>query len=307
MLMRENSLENFMEIYKGEKQSKSFKDVLFGGLFFIQLACMLFAGAKFGPQALVTTAEELGPSAGLEDDDLVEYDSHVLLAYQNIMKLALLSGAFAMLVSAVALAFMMAMARRLVYVALVLSIGVSFVWGTVGIGVSPNSFVPVTGIVALTLTVGYMFVVWDRIPFASANLTTAVTGVRENLGLVGVALLFQFLALLTSVYICFTYVGLRNAMLNGELGDLDDNGRNVVLGLLVVSYLWTYQVLRVSDALLPNITLFILAKWLNTWCNFAINHFRTAHCHGHCRWHHRKLVVRHSLRHKRDLSPCHCL
>jgi len=70
------------------------------------------------------------------------------------------------------------------------------------------------------------------------------TGVRENLGLVGVALLFQFLALLTSVYICFTYVGLRNAMLNGELGDLDDNGRNVVLGLLVVSYLWTYQVLR---------------------------------------------------------------
>jgi len=246
LLMRENSanVNNFMKSCKGEKQPKSCKDVLFGMLFLTKLAVMFVAGAKFGPQALVMTSEELGPGEGMEDDDIVDYNSHVLLAYQNIIKMASMCGAFAMIVSALALAFMVAMSRRLVYVALVMSIGVSFVWGTIGIGISPNSFVPVTGIVALMLTVGYMFVVWDRIPFASANLTTALTGVRDNLGLVGVALFFQFLALLTSIYFCFTYVGLRNAMLNGQLANLSDSWRNVVLSLLVVSYLWTYQVLR---------------------------------------------------------------
>lgn len=59
-----------------------------------------------------------------------------------------------------------------------------------------------------------MFVVWDRIPFASANLTTALTGVRSNLGLVMVAFFFQFLALIVSVYYSFTFVGVHNAMAN---------------------------------------------------------------------------------------------
>ncbi|MEY4886981.1 MAG: hypothetical protein RL767_452 [Bacteroidota bacterium] len=135
-----------------------------------------------------------GPVEGVDDDAAMimeDSDDLLLLDYRNILKIAITCGAFAIVVSALTLAFMMAMSRRLVYVALVLSIGVSFAWGTIGIGISPKSFVPITGIITLMLTVGYMFVVWDRIPFASANLTTALTGVRDNLSLVGVAFLFK--------------------------------------------------------------------------------------------------------------------
>jgi hypothetical protein len=95
------------------------------------------------------------------------------------------------------------------------------------------------------LTVGYMFVVWDRIPFASANLTTALTGVRDNLGLVCIAFECQFLALVCSIYYSFTFVGLHNVMYNGGL-EMSDKLKFLVDVLLLVSYYWTYQVLRVS-------------------------------------------------------------
>mgnify|MGYP000207817933 CR=1 FL=1 len=255
--MRQHSVNLYMNKFKGEKQSRSYKDVLFAVLFVLQLVMMCVVGLKFGPEALVETAEDLGPGEGLLDDDGQmseepsgvegadgEEDETIILAYQNIIKMAYTCGAFAIIVSALALAFMMAMSRRLVYVALVLSIGVSFAWGTIGIGISPKSFVPITGIIALMLTVGYMFVVWDRIPFASANLTTALTGVRDNLGLVGVAFFFQFLALVCSIYYSFTFVGLHDAMNNGQVV-ASDHVEITVDVLLLVSYYWTFQVLRV--------------------------------------------------------------
>jgi len=261
MHMRQNSVNLYMKSFKGVKQPKTFKDLMWGILFLLQLVIMCIVGIRYGPEALVPSAEDLGAGEGLDDnvdlEPLLEGteegvdDAKIVLAYQNIVKMAYTCGAFAIIVSALALAFMMAMSRRLVYVALVLSIGVSFAWGTIGIGISPKSFVPITGIIALMLTVGYMFVVWDRIPFASANLTTALTGVRDNLGLVGVAFLYQFLALVASIYYTFTFVGLHDAMHNGDLlGKVSDNMMWAIDIILFVSYYWTYQVLRVSRMML---------------------------------------------------------
>lgn len=159
--MRQNSVNLYMKTYKGEVQrERSCNDVLFGVLFFLQLAAMAAIGARFGPGALVENEDQLGSDEGLREDDAFASTppgtsaSHVVLAYSNVVKMAALCGSFAVVVSALALSFMMAMSRRLVYVALVLSIGVSFAWGTIGIGISPRSFVPVTGIIALMLTVG---------------------------------------------------------------------------------------------------------------------------------------------------------
>jgi hypothetical protein len=251
--MRQQSVNLYMSSYRGKEQPRSCRDVFWALLFLLQLGIMCWVGLKFGPDALVATSAELGPREGLEDDDVTldqadEDETPLVLAYWNIIKMAYTCGAFAVIVSGFALAFMMAMSRRLVYVALVLSIGVSFAWGTIGIGISPKSFVPITGILALMLTMGYMFVVWDRIPFASANLTTALQGVRDNLGLVCIAFECQFLALVCSIYYSFTFVGLHNAMNNGGL-EIGENWKVAVDGVLLISYFWTYQVLRVSFVL----------------------------------------------------------
>ncbi|KAL7548130.1 hypothetical protein ACHAWF_011425 [Thalassiosira exigua] len=242
--MRQNSVNLYMTNFKGKEQPRACRDVSWAVLFAIQLAVTCAVGLRFGPEALVPTAEDLGPAASLDDDVVLEEeeeDAKLVLAYTNIVVMACACGGFAVVVSALALAFMTAMSRRLVYVALVLSIGVSFAWGTVGIGIAPQSFVPVTGIVALMLTVGYTFVVWDRIPFASANLTTALTGVRDNRALVGMAFFFQAAALAVSVYYTFAFVGLHDAMRDGGASD---RTKIVVDILLLVSYYWTYQVLR---------------------------------------------------------------
>lgn len=251
--MRQHSVNLYMKAYKGEQQPTRCRDVFFVMLFVLQLVGIAYVGYEFGPKAFVksvssvdgmdddTTSSSSSSSTAATEDDTDDIKLH----YHNIVNMASICGVFAIIVSALALAFMMVMSRRLVYVALVLSIGVSFAWGTIGIGISPQSFVPITGIITLLLSVGYMFVVWERIPFASANLTTAVTGVRDNLGLVGIAFFFQFMALVCSIWYSFAYVGLHDAMNSAEY-DTSDRAKIVVHVLFLVSYYWTFQVLRVS-------------------------------------------------------------
>ena len=100
---------------------------------------------------------------------------------------------------------------------------VSFLLGTLLIGLSPNISVAMSGIVTLILVMGYVIAQWDHILFASANLTTAAAGVQANLKLVGVGFGCQALALLASVHFCLSCVVLHDAMLNGELKELSES------------------------------------------------------------------------------------
>ena len=252
--MRQQSVNLFMSSYRGILQPRQCRDIFWSIAFLLQLSIMCWIGITYGPDALVGDSSELNSMHGTNDDDgtltaTEEDEAPLVLAYWNIIKISYTTGAFAMILSSLALFVMISMSRRLVYVALVLSIAVSFAWGTIGIGISPRSFVPITGIISLMLSVGYMFVVWERIPFASANLTTALTGVRNHLGLIGIAFECQFLALVVSIYYSFAFVGLHNAMEKGVVS-VAEEWRGWVDGLLLVSYFWTYQVLRVSSCVI---------------------------------------------------------
>jgi len=230
MHMRQESVELFMDNVKGVAQTRRCRDLFFALLFCAQVAAMVFIGIRYSRDAL----------HGVGANDFRTEDN--ITTYRNFIVVACLSGAFAVATSALALLVMMAISRRLVEVALIFSIGMAFAWGTIGIGLSPKSFVPITGIVALALSVGYFFVVYDRIPFATANLRTALSGIRANLGLVGLAFCFQAIALAVSIYYAFACVGLYDAIL---FGDLNLSGWIKVLAFVGVglAYYWTYQVL----------------------------------------------------------------
>ena len=311
--MRQHSVNLYMKAYKGEQQPTSCKDVFFVILFILQLVGMAYVGYEFGPKAFVkshsiygmdddSTSSSSSPAASTGEDDTDDIKLH----YHNIVNMASICGVFAIIVSALALAFMMVMSRRLVYVALVLSIGVSFAWGTIGIGISPQSFVPITGIITLLLSVGYMFVVWERIPFASANLTTAVTGVRDNLGLVGIAFFFQFMALVCSIWYSFAYVGLHDAMNSADY-DTSDRAKIVVHVLFLVSYYWTFQVLRVSVTTTTKFRITFIICYYSRLLKFIFfaSSFSTAHCHGHSGGYNWKLVVWPIFCSSRNIPPFH--
>ena len=230
MHMRQESVELFMDNVKGVEQTRRCRDILFALLFCAQVAAIAYIGIRYSRDAL--------HGVGIND---MRTEDHIT-TYRNFITVGCLSGAFAVATSALALLIMMAISRRLVQVALIFSIGMAFAWGTIGIGLSPRSFVPVTGIVALALSIGYFFVVYDRIPFATANLRTALCGIRVNLGLVGVTFCFQAIALAVSIYYAFAGIGLYDAIL---FGDLNLSGWTKVLAFVGVglAYYWTYQVL----------------------------------------------------------------
>jgi hypothetical protein len=254
MHMRQQSAQLFMEPVKGIKQVQACRDVMFVILFLFHLIGMAFLGITYRHDVYIgEKSVEDGSStggAGMEDATVAEIlvdleDDAVSISYRNVMYVTCLCGIFSVVISTLALVIMTVIAKRLVQVALILTISLSFAWGTIGIGVSPQNFVPITGIIALMLSVGYTFIVWDRIPFAAANLHAGLSGVRANAGTVVVAFAFQGLSLLWTIYFAHVLVGIYNALDKGDLV-LSKHMTIFVYTMLGISYYWTYHVLMVS-------------------------------------------------------------
>lgn len=256
MQIRQQSAQLFVEDIKGEVQSKQCRDVLFLLIFVFHLLFMGYLGKTYGSESWArhTVANETTTPLleGVYDDDeviqpiLVTSDG-VEIYYQNLLYIACLCGLFAVALSALLLSAMTIFTKYFVQVALMIVITLSFIWGTVGIGLSPKTVVPVTGIIALAVTVAYSFIVWDRIPFAAANLLTALSGVQANPGTIVVAFCFQALALGWSVYYAIVVYGVYDSIQDNKLQVSSHNNmlRDMIYGFLAISYYWTFQVLQV--------------------------------------------------------------
>ena len=234
--MRQRSAQLFMEEAKGVEQMPACRDVVFVLFFVFHLLLIVNLGMTYGNEALK-----------LHDESLEDSESSLTIIFTNLIYIAGLSGAFAMVVSGLTLLLMTTIANKIVQIALILSITFSFVWGTMGIGLSPNNLVPVTGIVALTLSVAYAFIVWDRIPFAAANLHAGLSGILANPGAVFVSFVFQVLALGWSIYYIFVAGGVYDAIQIGDIDETSPGVEYVYFGLLGISYYWTLNVFLVSS------------------------------------------------------------
>jgi hypothetical protein len=92
----------------------------------------------------------------------------------------------------------------------------------------------------------YAKLVWHRIPYAAANLNTALTAVKANMGLVTLAYAFMALAL---VWTMLWMLGLANSLSTSNL---------VVVFILFLSYYWVHQVLQNTGTVLQMSFLFAL-------------------------------------------------
>ena len=231
MQMRQHSAQLFMEDTKGVEQELKCRNVFFLLVFVFHLVFMGYLGQLFGHEALQFHEDRADA---------------VTIYYHNFIYISCLAGAFATIVSALLLGAMMLFARQFVQIALIVVITFSFVWGTVGIGVSPKTVVPVTGIIALGLAVAYTLIVWDRIPFAAANLLTALSGIRAFPGTILVALGFQLLTLAYSITFSIVVVGVYDEIQEHRKMEIPPRVAYVIYVLLGISFYWTYQVLEVS-------------------------------------------------------------
>ena len=244
--LRQKSVELYMDDVKGVEQPPSFNDVLFAVLFLVNLSVVIYLAFTYGPKAI----------GDIHDTT----SSEIEFAYMKVLYVSSLCGAFAVCFSLVLLLSMIVFAKKFIQTALIVSIGLSFSWGTIGIGLRPTSFVPATGVIALALTIGYAFVVWDRIPFAAANLCTALKGLTSNLSLIAIAFFYQVLLFVLSMFYLFAAIGVYDDLLEKGKATLGKWEGLVCISLLI-SYYWTYQVATVRFSIADRLSFYLLSSY----------------------------------------------
>jgi hypothetical protein len=253
-----------MDSIRGHAQTLACRDLSFFILFVVHLLFIVLLGNWYAKEALhphrynaimnptttatittITTTTSTYNETTTITDDSGDDAERVTIDYANLLFLACMSGGFSIVMSNVLLLVMTIFAKHFVQMSLVVVITLSFIWGTIGIGLSPRNVVPITGIIFLALSVAYAFIVWDRIPFAAANLMTALSAIRAFPGTVLVAFAFQLVALGWSIYFCVVVVGVYDAIRGGAL-DISHQMAVFIYVMLGISFYWTYQVFQVS-------------------------------------------------------------
>lgn len=123
-----------------------------------------------------------------------------------------------------------------------------------------NPTVIVIGSLAVILSAWFTCSIWNRVPFAAANLRTATRAIRDNLGVAIFAFLSLVLTLLWNIWFMITFSSFviveKQISYNNQQNDDQDNYDKLVpeqnsdfflmLFFFFVSYFWTFQIIKVS-------------------------------------------------------------
>lgn len=206
-----NSYANAVVVEEDHQQppARQFRDVFWGILFVAHLVAILVL------IAVGMSSVDLSAGGG----------------YAQILFLVTVTGLTAVVLSTAALSFMMQNTETLVQMALIFSVLSSLAIGVVGF-VMGSVLLGCLGLFSFLVGICYARVVWHRIPFAAANLRTALTAVRANLGVVVLSYLMLALAF---GWTMLWFLGVGSSLQANNLA---------VVFLLFVSYYWVHEVLQ---------------------------------------------------------------
>lgn len=161
----------------------------------------------------------------------------------DMLLLLSISALIALPISTLALSVMIRHAQFLIKFALFFNITVAAVFAIGSFFLSP--FAALSGILLLAFTAYYAYVVWGRIPFAACNLVTATTAVKANLGLAFFAYGNLLIMLGWSSWWLITFVSTVYVVSECDSsGNCEKETNGFIVFLLMLSYYWTYQVVK---------------------------------------------------------------
>jgi hypothetical protein len=182
-------------------------------------------------------------------DDSVNNDtdsslSDIAIDPTALMIVLAVCGIGGLIMSSLALSFMMIFAEGLIKIALIFNILLLAGSALLALATA-NVLMALLSVFMCAFSAYYTCQVWSRIPFAAVNLVTAVTAVRNNMGLALYAYwsllgLFCWSLLWSISFTCTTYV-LSDC--DAEQGECNESVNGVVMFLFVLSYYWTAQVI----------------------------------------------------------------
>ncbi len=244
LLIRQRSVASRVDGIRGKKQPTLCRDVLFAIVYMLQLVIVICLGLRFGPGAfgLYVDVNQDRTSTALYT---IQQAPGIHFAYVDVLMIIWLSGIVAIVVSAMAFMFMAVFAKQWIPMALRMATTLSIVVTLFGLIQTPQNFVPVLGLVAIAITIAYAFMVWDEIPFVSANLNTALVACRSASGIINIAIAMQLFALVWIIIYFLTGIGLYNHFQEHE-DALQLKWQIWTYIGLALSFNWTIQAMMVS-------------------------------------------------------------
>jgi len=206
---------------KGEKQPAKCNDPIFAAIFYIQLIAVLAVMFIYGVPAI--------SSENANANDFIPY-----------VKVASIVGGFAFIISGFGLLILMACAELIIKISLFFVVFMSLAWAIFGF-MTGQVFLGILFLIFFLIGLCYIKMVWSRIPFATANLKTAITAVKVNLGVVLIAYFMTAVGLVWAVLWTLSLTG----VLQSYCGSYEECQQNFPYGPffgLLVSYFFTLQV-----------------------------------------------------------------
>jgi hypothetical protein len=167
---------------KGEQQPPRCRDAWAAFLFYAQAIAVVAVCTIYGVPALNKQLD--AANSDQQDNSSVDYTD-----FQGVVYLVMSSAGCAFVLSGVSLAVMSCCPKFLIQFSLLFSLAISLIvcitcflaGGVIG---------GVIGLIIFLLSACYAKIVWRRIPFAAANLNTALTAVKANAMLFIMAYIF---------------------------------------------------------------------------------------------------------------------
>ena len=172
--------------------------------------------------------------------------------YRNVITLFLISGTYACIASYLSFGFMLIVARSLIPIMLVFTTLLALCWGVFGLTVFTHGTISILGFSFCILSMAYALVCWNRIPFCSTNLYTAICAMRGTPGILLVGIGSLWIAAVWCLIWAIAVMGIINTNNTVDCQLLDDceahiewgSDRSLELAILIFSFYWTNMVIK---------------------------------------------------------------
>jgi Plasma-membrane choline transporter len=225
----------------GVKQETRCRDPIFAVLFYINVIAILAVAVVYGPNALENATESTGQDAN--DNSKTDVSD-----YTGYMYTMVVCSFLSAILAALSLGVMMAIPETLIKISLIFVIAMGLAVCILAFA-SGSIFAGVLGAIFFLISLCYARAVWPRIPFASANLVTAVTAIRKNFGVVAYAYIFTLLGLAWSIMWAFAFIGSVDSTYSCDANNVCTNPKYGMIFVLFLAYFFTQQVIQVCPFL----------------------------------------------------------
>eukprot|EP00980_Cylindrotheca_fusiformis_P018400 scaffold6052_cov118-Cylindrotheca_fusiformis.AAC.13 len=220
---------------------------------FIQLEQHSKASGLVKDSGLVTTNTDTTQSTSSAQNSVTSDPTQFRIDYRNVISIFSISGVYAIVTSYLIFGFMLSVARSVIPIVLIFTVVFCLCWGVFGLTVLPHCSIAILGFATFLMASIYTVRSWNRIPFCSMNLYTALRALRDTRGILCVGIGSLFVTFMWLLIWCIALIGIfntsnakecRQSMIDCRTHLVLEHDRYLQLAILIFSLFWTCIVIK---------------------------------------------------------------